>query len=108
MEASETTISLSDQVPVWLKPDASRRLMKASAVGERRKAKQARRNRANVAATGEQNAHAAEQQPRQLVAAFGDPSNSRARYTLVCRQLITGYFSEVAQPAGSRGLTKNI
>ena len=43
---------------------------------------------------------AADNQPRQLTTAAGNPGNSRARYTLIARQLTEGYFDDSREPIG--------
>ena len=52
-----------------------------------------------VAAQEQKQTAEAAEQPRQTVKAAGNPANSRSRWTLICRQLIRGYFSD-GQPVG--------
>lgn len=96
----ETVISMSDQVPVWLKPETDKRLVLKQTVQASRWAKKKRASRKAVADGAEQNFEAAEAQPRQLVTALGNPSNSRSRFTLVARQLVLNFFDPDREPEG--------
>ena len=91
---------MSDQVPVWMKADSGRRLMPTKQLQAASAARKARKRRAAAVAAGEQDA-AADQQPRDLVCAAGNPANSKSRYTLICRQLVHNYFREEEEPRGS-------
>ncbi len=94
-----TVISMSDQVRVWLKADSGKCLMPLKTFAAVRQAKRRRTSRAVAAASGEQTEGAAEQ-PRTLVCAAGNRANSRARYTLVARQLIYNYYKPDRDPYG--------
>ena len=100
----EAVISMSDQIPVWLKPDSGKRLMPKAVVQEARLSKKKRVSRAKaqaVQATREEIVEA-EQQPRDLVTTGGNPANSRCRYTLVARQLVKKYFKPGVDPEGEQ------
>ena len=89
-----TVISMSDQIPVWLKPDSGKRLIPRSHIqkaAQQKKRRLARKTAQEEFPTEEQ-VDEAEQQDRQLVCTGGNPANSRSRYTLVARQLIFDYF----------------
>ena len=86
-------ISMSDQVPVWLKPDSGRRLMPRRELQHAAAARKLRKRREFAVKDGKQTA-AAEDQPRTLVCAGGEAANSRSRWTLICRQIIRDYFSD--------------
>ncbi len=94
-----TVISMSDQVPVWLKADSGKRLMPLKTFAAARQAKRRRASRDVAAASREQTEEAAEQ-PRTLVCAAGNSANSRARCTLVARQLIHNYYKPDRDPHG--------
>jgi hypothetical protein len=95
-------ISQSDQIPVWLKPDAGKALMSQSVQKAHRASKKGRKSRAAIAIedTFEDAVPEEEQQPRTLALAAGNPANSRARFTFVARQLITKYYSKTEEPEG--------
>ena len=88
-----TMLTMSDQVPVWLKPAPDVTLVSKERVRNRRQARQNRTSRRKVA-EGKHQKEAAEQQPRHVVAAAGNPSNSRCRATLVARQLVDGWTQQ--------------
>ena len=102
-----TVTSMSDQIPVWLKPDAGKVLVKASVGRSNRRASKQRRSRQDVAKGAEQDEEAAEAQPRTLTIAAGNPANSRSRFTFVARQLIHKYYKEGEQPEGLLALHVN-
>ena len=94
-----TTLSFSDQVPVWLKASPDKALVATQVTHDRRKAKRARMSRPQVAA-GEKQSEMAELQPRTVKRTAGNSSNSRYRVTLIARQIVTEYFSEDRRPEG--------
>ena len=98
-ERREAVLSFSDQIPVWLMPTGSKRLMPVSVNRERTRAKRLRVSRAKAAA-GEKQSGASEVQPRTLVTCSGTASNSRARFTLIARQLVKNYFDYSQEPQG--------
>jgi hypothetical protein len=95
-------ISQSDQIPVWLKPDAGKPLMSQSLQKAYRASKKGRKSRAakalEIEVPDDMEGEAA--QPRTLALAAGNPANSRARFTFVARQLITKYYSKTQDPEG--------
>lgn len=94
-----TVITMSDQVPVWCRPDSGKRLVPAQAAQIAGKAR-ARRRQQRMA--GQQpGTEELEDQARTLVCAAGSPANSRFRLTLVARQLIHHYFDPVREPVGA-------
>ncbi len=95
-----TVISMSDQIPVWLKPDAGKVLVHSSIRRASRAAANKRKSRKASAQGEEQDCEAAEDQPRDLTIAAGNPANSRARFTFVARQLILNYYKPDAEPEG--------
>lgn len=107
-----TVISMSDQIPVWLKPDSGKRLVPRKHIqnaAQQKKRRISRQAAQEVEPTEEQAAEANEQD-RQLVCTGGNPANSRSRYTLVARQLIYNYFkpwsaqdADWAEPLGTCG-----
>jgi hypothetical protein len=102
-----TVISMSDQIPVWLKPDAGKVLTHKAVGRARRIASNHRKSRRDVAKGAEQDEEAAEAQPRTLTIAAGNPANSRSRFTFVARQLIHKYYKEGVQPEGLLALHVN-
>ena len=95
-----TVISMSDQIPVWLKPDAGKVLVHKSVGRASRQSAQQRKRRKACAEGEEQNEEAAEEQPRTLTVAAGNPANSRSRFTFVARQLVLNYYKPGAEPEG--------
>ena len=87
-------ISMSDQIPVWLKPDSGKRLVPREQIQKatQQRKRRLRRKEAQQEMPTEEQAAEADQQDRQLVCAGGNPANSRSRYTLIARQLIRNYF----------------
>ena len=96
-----TVISLSDQIPVWLKPDSGKVLVPKKLFKAAAKAAKQRKRRDHAVQTADQTEEAADQ-PRKLVCVAGNPANSRSRYTLVARQLIFKYFNPKLQPEGDQ------
>ena len=99
----ETVISMSDQIPVWLKPDSGETLMPRKVLQAAVKAQRGRKRRAVMVQQGLEQSGEAGEQPRQLVCAAGNPANSRSCYTLVARQLVHHYFKPDCQPHGISG-----
>jgi len=99
VKRKETTMSFSDQIPVWLKAAPDKALVSKTIADERRLAERARTSRLKIAAGVPQTAEA-ELQPRTTVTAPGNPANSRYRITLVARQLLFDYFDESKEPRG--------
>ena len=95
-----TVISMSDQIPCWIKGDGGKRLVKASVRTEARLRKRQRTSREAVS-KGEKQKEEANEQPMTTVRTAGNPANSRYRVTLVARQLIHGYF-DTGEPQGLR------
>jgi hypothetical protein len=95
----DTVITMSDQVPVWLKPDSGKRLRPRAAIAAASKSRAERKRRQEALHDRTQD-EAAAQQPRTTIIAAGNPANSRSRYTLCARQLIAHYFDERRQPEG--------
>ncbi len=95
-------ISQSDQIPVWLKPDAGKPLMSQSVQKSHRAAKRMRKSRAAKAmqAAIQDEVEEESAQPRTLALAACNPANSRARFTFVARQLITKYYKKTEEPEG--------
>ncbi len=91
---------MSDQIPVWLKPDAGKVLVNHSVRRDARMAASKRKSRRASAEGEEQDQEAAANQPRNLTTAAGNPANSRARFTFVARQLIFNYYKPDAEPEG--------
>ena len=91
---------MSDQIPVWLKPDAGKVLVHKSVGRASRQSAQQRKRRKACAEGEEQNEMAAEEQPRTLTVAAGNPANSRSRFTFVARQLIQNYYKPGVEPEG--------
>ena len=98
----DTTVSLSDQIPVWIKCDGDKCLVRRSVTTEQRLAKRRRTSRKQVAAGMMQTDEPVEQ-PKTTKKASGNTANSRHRVTLVARELIHNYFRPEAAPQGSRG-----
>ena len=94
-----TVISMSDQIPVWIKADGERCLVSRVVSRERRLAKRQRTSRKAIAA-GEEQTEQAQEQPQTTVRAAGNPANSRYRVTLVARQIVLNYFRPEADPVG--------
>ena len=82
MMRERTVILASDQVPVWLKADSTKRVVPAKNTDARRLAKRARTSRKKIAG-GSPQKQEAELQPRTQVVAAGSSANSRSRFTLV-------------------------
>ena len=101
LDGAKTVISMSDQIPVWLKPDSGKQLMPRKVLQAAHQAHQSRKRRADLVKTGEEQSVEADNQPRQLACAAGNPANSRCRYTLfLARQLIYDFFNPDSQPRG--------
>ena len=98
----DTVVSLSDQIPVWIKCDGEKCLVRKSVTTAQRLAKRQRKSRKEVAA-GEQQTENAVEQPQTTKRTPGNTANSRYRVTLIARQLIHNYFRPDADPQGSRG-----
>ena len=107
MNRQHTVISASDQIPVWLKTDSAKPLMRKNKIDEAAVAQKARKRRkvlTEEARKGEeavQEPEAAEQ-GRNTAKAAGNPANSRCRYTVVARQLIHHYFDPAREPKGDQ------
>ena len=107
LNKAETVISMSDQIPVWLKPDSGSTLMPRKVIQAVHKARKGRKSRIDLVKAvqegreEEQNPEA-EQQDRNLATAAGNPANSRCRYTLVARQLIFDFFKPGFEPRGDQ------
>ena len=99
----EITISMSDQIPVWIKADGDRCLVRRSVTTAQRLAKRRRTSRKKVAA-GEMQTEAADEQPMTTKRTPGNTANSRYRVTLIARQVIHNYFRPETAPQGSRAL----
>ena len=95
-----TVISMSDQVPVWCKPDSGKRLMPKAVLAAASKARAKRKRRWQAVQDGAGDAEA-DEQPRTLVCSAGNAANSRSRYTLVARQLVRKYFEPDCEPVGA-------
>ena len=104
LNRQETVISMSDQIPVWLKPDSGKRLMPRKVLEAAASARKKRKTRAHMVEAGEEQDPEAEEQPRQLVCAAGNPANARSRYTLVARQLVKDFFKPGSEPRGHSGM----
>ena len=104
-----TVILASDQVPVWLKADSTKKAVPVNTTTAARLAKRARTSRKKVAGGSPQKPEA-ELQPRTQVVAAGSSANSRSRFTLVARQLIEHYFDNSRDPEGffSRNSNKSV
>ena len=98
----DTVVSLSDQIPVWIKCDGEKCLVRKSVTTAQRLAKRQRKSRKQVAA-GEKQTEQAVEQPQTTKRTPGNTANSRYRVTLIARQLIHNYFRPDADPQGSRG-----
>ena len=99
LNSEETVISMSDQVPVWLKPDSGKRLMPRKMLQAAQKQRSQRKRRALAQAEGQ--SAEADEQIRSLVCAAVNPASSMSRYTLVARQLIHDYYKVGAVPRGT-------
>jgi hypothetical protein len=102
VKSQDTVVSLSDQIPVWIKCDGDRCLVRKSVTTEGRLAKRRRKSRVQVAA-GEKQTEKEVEQPQTTKRTPGNTANSRYRVTLIARQLIHNYFRPAADPQGSRG-----
>ena len=104
----QIVISMSDQIPVWLKADSKKVLLSKRKLDEAAADRQSRKRRkvlveeARQGKATEQDASAG-QQGRTTAVASGNPANSRCRYTLVARQLIHHFFDPDRAPTGGSG-----
>ena len=102
VKRKDTVVSLSDQIPVWIKCDGEKCLVRKSVTTEGRLAKRRRKSRVQVAG-GEKQTEKEVEQPQTTKRTPGNTANSRYRVTLIARQLIHNYFRPAADPQGSRG-----
>ena len=102
VKSQDTVVSLSDQIPVWIKCDGEKCLVRKSVTTEGRLAKRRRKSRVQVAG-GEKQTEKEVEQPQTTKRTPGNTANSRYRVTLIARQLIHNYFRPAADPQGSRG-----
>ena len=102
VKSQDTVVSLSDQIPVWIKCVGEKCLVRKSVTTEGRLAKRRRKSRKQVAA-GEKQTEEEVLQPQTTKRTPGNTANSRYRVTLIARQLIVNYLRPAADPQGSRG-----
>jgi len=100
LNRESTVVLMSDQVPVWLMPDAGKVCVSRNVLQAAQRARKDRTRRSAAVGQDAQTAAAAEQ-AETLVKAPGNPANSRSRYTLVARQAIHDVFSKTREPTGS-------
>ena len=91
---------MSDQIPVWLKPQADR-VLQARAVFQAASQDKKRRASRQSLAAGTPHTGSKDVQVAPLVRAAGSPASGRWRVSFVARQAITGWLSEDAEPAGA-------
>jgi hypothetical protein len=94
------TISMSDQIPVWLKPQADR-VLQSRAVFQAASQDKKRRTSRQPLAAGTPQTGTKDTRQAPLVRAAGNPASGRWRVSFVARQAITGWLSDAAEPAGA-------
>ena len=91
-------ITMSDQIPVWLKPQADKVLQPIAVQQQAASAKKRRATRLQLA-DGVQQSDTKEIQQAPLVRAVGNPASSRWRVSFVARQCVHHWFSDL-KPEG--------
>jgi hypothetical protein len=99
------TILQSDQIPVWLKPQAEKVLQKAEIVQEAAAQAKTRTRRKSLAAGTPQTDDKEAAGTATLVKAAGNPANERWRVSFVARQRIDDYMNPNVDPTGLLCLT---
>ena len=89
----ETGITMSDQIPVWLRADEGKILVDTEEAAKHQKQ---RRLRKKARASGEELPPA----PNSEVKGPGTPANSRHRVSFVARQAVDDYFKSGVEPRG--------
>ena len=107
LDRRDIVITMSDQIPVWLMPQAEKKLVSQKKVNAAWLASKGRRKRRQIADNDQEPnpeeqiaAAAAENQPRDLVCMQGTPGNARCRWTVIARQLVHHYFDDHRDPVG--------
>ncbi len=94
----ETAITASDQIPVWLKPDAGKVLQPRSVQQAAQKAQKRRKvvRAGGAAEGGEKGLQHEYNHPRGP----GDSGAARWRVSFVARQAVENFFSNILEPVG--------
>jgi hypothetical protein len=94
------TILQSDQIPVWLKPQAEKVLQKADIVQKAAAQTKNRTRRKSLAAGVPQTDNKEAAGKECLVKASGNPANERWRVSFIARQRIDDYMNPHVDPTG--------
>ena len=96
----EAVILMSDQIPVWLKPQADKVLQKTSVVEASAQARKRRATRKQLAAGQPQTEEKDPNIVAPLVKAAGNPASGRWRVSLIARQSIRHFWDPAREPVG--------